>query len=199
MVRTPGLPGGWLVDGFAPGRDDVGVDRPGNGGPAELVITRHDDSLQGKPLAVYQTIDARPWRGRTIQFSSYTRVYLEPDVMRRTGGARVTELHMECGGEQAGRTVSVDLAWHTRSWVEHNIPIEVPDDATYCRFGMATTVRAEMRLSRVHLKDYRAEREALLARRWPEWKMPAGGQSLFPAGVAKQAAAIAPPNLEFNQ
>jgi hypothetical protein len=195
LVRTPGLPVGWSLDGFAAGRDEVAVDRPADGGPPELVV-RRGASGDARPLAVYQTIDATPWRGRTLQFSSYTWTGMDPDTMRRTRGAKATELHIECDGGARGTVVSLDATWQTRAWIEHNIPIDVPADATRCRFGMAATVPAELRMRRVHLKDYDAERAAFIAKRWPDWRPKRGEESLF---AAPAAAASAQPNLEFKQ
>ena len=50
-VRTPGLPAGWTADNLVSGQDDVGVDRPRDGGPAELVIVKREDS----PITRLQT------------------------------------------------------------------------------------------------------------------------------------------------
>lgn len=50
-VRTPGLPAGWTADNLVSGLDDVGVDRPRDGGPAELVIVKREDS----PITRLQT------------------------------------------------------------------------------------------------------------------------------------------------
>jgi hypothetical protein len=195
-VRTPGLPAGWTADNLVSGLDDVGVDRPRDGGQAELVIVKREDSPAGKPLTVVHTIDATPWRGRTMIVSFYSRAVLEPEVMRRAKGKKVVELHVECDGSQAGGKVSEDALWQTRRWVEHNFRVKVAPDATRCTLGVASLVKAELRLSRLHLKDRAAEREALLAKRWPDLPLPAQSESIFPAGTA---AAVATPNLEFKQ
>ena len=97
---------------------------------------------------------------------------------------------------RTGGKVSVDALWQTRRWVEHNVPVKVAPDATRCSLGVASLVKAEIRLSRLHLKDRAAEREAFLARRWPDLPLPAETESIFPAGAA---AAVATPNLEFRQ
>lgn len=199
MERAPGLPSGWVSEGLVAGVDEVGVDHPRDGGPAKLVIIKRGDSPAGKPLTVYQTIDATPWRGRTIVFSSYRRVHLEPEVMRRVQGTKVIELHIECDGGQPGSAAFADAGTRTRRWLEANLPVKVPDDATRCSFGVATMVKAEIRLSQVRLKDRGAEREAFLARRWPERDFQSNGNSLLPAGMAANAAAVTPPNLEFKQ
>jgi hypothetical protein len=195
-VRTPGLPAGWTADNLVPGLDDVGVNRPRDGSPAELVIVKRDDSPAGRPLTVHHTIDATPWRGRIMVVSFYSHVDLEPEVMRRTKGKKVIELHVECDGSQSGGKVSVDAVWHTRRWIEHNFPVRVADDATRCSLGVASLVKAEIRLSRLHLKDRAVEREAWMAKRRPELPLPAQTESIFPADTA---AAVATPNLEFKQ
>jgi hypothetical protein len=195
-VRTPGLPSGWAAHNVVAGLDDIGVDRPRDGSPAELVIVKQEDAPAGRPLTVVHTIDATPWRGRTMIVSFYSRAELEPEVMRRTKGKKAVELLVECDGSRTGAKVSVDALWHTRRWIEHNVPVKVAPDATRCSLGVASLVKAEIRLSRLHLKDRAAEREALLARRWPDLPLPAQTESIFPAGTA---AAVATPNLEFKQ
>jgi hypothetical protein len=195
---TPGLPQGWVAEGFVPGLDQIAVERPRDGSAPRLAILKHAGADSSSPLLVYQTIDATPWRGRTLVFSSYLRVDLDPEVMRRTGGAQAVELHVDCGGGARGATVALNAGRLTRHWLEHNIPLAVPADATRCSFGVASRVKAEIRLSRVHLKDRAREREALLARRWPEWQPPSGADSMFPPGLATDTQ-TAPPNLEFKQ
>jgi hypothetical protein len=194
-VTTPGLPGGWVSEGLAAGLDEVGVRRPRDGGNADLVITRQRDASEGTPLAVYQTIDAAPWRGRTIVFSSYLRVQLEPEVMRRTGGAPVAELHIECDGRQPGSVVHAIDGFRTRQWWENNLPLKVADDATRCSYGVVFLAKGEIRLSKLRLKDREREREAFLAKRWPQWEPRSDASPVFLAA----AAAIAAPNLEFRQ
>jgi hypothetical protein len=194
-VTTPGLPRGWLSEGQAAGLDEVGVRRPQGGGGADLLITRKRDAGTGTPLVVYQTIDAVPWRGRTIVFSSYTRVQLAPEVMRRTGGAAVAELHIECDGRQPGRMVSVIDGFRTRRWWEHNLPLKVADDATRCSYGVVSLAQGEIRLSKLRLKDREREREALLAKRWPRLEPESKASPVSLAG----ASATASPNLEFEQ
>jgi hypothetical protein len=85
---TPGLPQGWVAEGVNPGQDEIAVERPRDGSAPRLAILKHADSSSARPLLVYQTIDATPWRGRTLVFSAYLRVDLEPEVMRRTGAPR---------------------------------------------------------------------------------------------------------------
>jgi hypothetical protein len=194
-VATPGLPGGWVSEGLVAGLDEVGVRRPRLGAGADLVITRQREAQAGKPLAVYQTIDAAPWRGRTIVFSSYLRVQLEPEVMRRTGGAPVAELHIECDGSQPGSVVHVIDGSRTRQWWENNLPLEVADDATRCSYGVVSLAKGEVRLSKLRLKDRDQEREAFLAKRWPQWEPRSDASPVFLAG----ASTIAAPNLEFKQ
>jgi hypothetical protein len=197
-LTTPGLPQDWIAEGLAPGLDDISVERPRDGSAARLAIVKHDESASDKPLTVYQTIDATPWRGRTLVFSSYSRVDLEPEVMRRTEGAQTVELHVDCDGGARGATVGVNAARLTRIWLEHNIPLQVPPDARRCSFGVASRVKSVIRLSRVRLKDRAREREALIARRWPESTFAAGAASMFSAGATGHAQAT-PPNLEFKQ
>lgn len=193
-VRTPGLPSGWSGEGIVAGVDEIAVERPRDGGPAELVIVKHDDTLAGTPLSVYQAIDATPWRGHTMVLSFHSRVQLEPDVMRRTQGQKVVELHLECdGARQPGRGIAVDASWHTRRWVENNLTVKVAADTTRCVFGVASLVKAEIRLSRMRIKERPAFR---VAKPWPEWLDMPKGPSIFPAGVA---ATTTPLNLELKQ
>lgn len=198
-VITPGLPAGWASEGLVAGADEIGVQRPGHRGQADLVITRHRDPPAGKPLVVYQTIDATPWRGRTIVFSSDMRVELAPEVMRRTGEAGVAEQHIECDGREPASMASVLRGSRTRVWWENNVPLKVPMDATRCSFGVALLVSGEARLSRLQLKDRDEERAAWLAKRRPVPEFASQALPIFPAGAAAGAAAVAPPNLEFKQ
>lgn len=195
---TPGLPQGWVAEGVNPGQDEIAVERPRDGSAPRLAVLKHADAPSARPLLVYQTIDATPWRGRTLVFSSYLRVDLDSEVMRRIDGAQAVELHVGCGGGSRNVAATVNAGHLTRHWLEHNIPLAVPADATRCSFGVASKVRAEIRLSRVHLKDRAKEREAFLAKRWPEWQPPSGAASMFSPGVTTDAQA-APPNLEFKQ
>lgn len=194
--RTAGLPSGWVADNLVAGQDAISVDRPRGGGPAELVILQRADAPAGKPLSVYQSIDATPWRGRTMIFSFYSKVVLEPEVMRGTKGGKDVEFHVECDGTGAAGEVSVDASWRTREWIEHNFAIRVADDAIRCSLGMASLVRAEVRLSRLHLKDRAAEGEAWIAKRMPNMAIEPRGSSIF---TASAAPAVTPPNLEFKQ
>ena len=195
-VITPGLPKGWVADGLVAGQDRVGVDRPRNGAPAELVIVKQEDAPPDKPLVIYQTIDATSLRGHAIVFSFYSHLDLEPEVMRRTKGRKAVELHFACDGGEPRMKASLDAAWQTRRWVKQNWSMRVPKDATHCSFGAASLVKAELRLSRMRLKDRTAERQAMLAER-PSDRFPENrAGTIFPEHVA---AAVTPPNLEFKQ
>lgn len=198
-VVTPGLPAGWVAEGLVAGQDDVGVARPRDGAPADLVIVKRHDSPAGKPLNLYQTIDATPWRGRTIVFSYYARIQMEPGDMRRLGDVAVAEFSIECDGKHPGSSANVIKVADTRVWLESNLPLKVADDATRCSFGVASQVPAEIRLSKLRFKDRQEEREAYLARRWPEWVPPDKSGSIYTPGATENALTITQPNLEFKQ
>jgi hypothetical protein len=197
-ARTPGLPQGWTGAGIVPGIDEIAVERPRDGGPARLLIVKHADSPPGKPLIVYQTIDATPWRGRTLVFSAYRRVDLEPEAMRRTADTQAVELHVDCDGGPHGAMAVMNGSRWTRRWIESNIPLKVPVDATRCSLGIVSKVKGEIRLAQVRLKDQARERENMLARHRPERNLFTGVDSMLPVGLALQAQAT-PPNLEFAQ
>lgn len=202
-VATPGLPAGWLSEALVAGSDSVAVDRPRVGGEPNLVIIRRRHETGTRPLAVYQTIDAAPWRGRTMTFASQARVHLEPDAMRRTGTGPVAELHVHCDGSRPAGRMSAFDGTRTRRWLETNLLVQVADDAKRCVFGVVVLTEGEVRLSRLHLKDPAREHAEKLVRWMPAPADAASaGKALFAAKAKEMAAskaAMTAPNLELKQ
>ncbi len=203
FITTPGLPAGWLSEGVVTGSDTVAVDRPPGGGEPDLVISRGRHETGAGPMAIYQTIDATPWRGRILVFASHARIHMDADEMRRMGSGAVAEIHVRCDGSQPGSLMSEIDGSRTRRWLEMNLPVQVAADARRCTFGVVVLAKAEVRLSRLKLKDPARDMEVKFARRMPAPADTASaGTTLFAEKAQETAANAAPmtaPNLELKQ